>query len=167
MIIINNTSASSTSDESFPIGGIALWYGVAHDVPAGWRLCDGNYSPNILGRFVMGASDDSNLLETGGATTHVHSGDKPSAVLTTNHTHTVASSSIGNSGKTNYINSGTSTHAAMVHTHTASSWEVTAGETTREEDTTTTNHTHSQSGISGSGANLPVYKRLYYIMRSS
>lgn len=44
-----------------PKGAIVIWSGVAADVPTGWAICDGqNGTPNLLGKFVMGATDDPN-----------------------------------------------------------------------------------------------------------
>ena len=40
-----------------PVGGIIMWSGTTENVPAGWRLCDGNNgTPNLTDRFVIGAS---------------------------------------------------------------------------------------------------------------
>lgn len=53
---------------SFPLvppGLIVMWSGTS--VPQGWALCDGTQeTPDLRGRFVMGASDTPNLGETGG-----------------------------------------------------------------------------------------------------
>ena len=39
-----------------PRGVIVLWHGASNAIPKGWALCDGsNGTPNLSGRFVMGA----------------------------------------------------------------------------------------------------------------
>lgn len=41
--------------------------------PSGWAICDGsNGTPNLAGRFVMGAAAEDTLGEEGGHETHVH-----------------------------------------------------------------------------------------------
>jgi hypothetical protein len=42
-----------------PRGIIVMWNGYPWDVPAGWALCNGgNGTPNLVGRFIVGASWD-------------------------------------------------------------------------------------------------------------
>lgn len=54
--------------KALPIGFIAMWSGSVQDIPKGWRLCDGNGTPNLRGRFIMGAdpSNSININDTGG-----------------------------------------------------------------------------------------------------
>lgn len=43
-----------------PSGTIVLWYGTVENIPVGWVLCNGsNGTPDLRGRFVIGASDIS------------------------------------------------------------------------------------------------------------
>lgn len=67
-----------------PSGLISLWSGAADKVPAGWLLCDGtNGTPDLRGRFVVGAGGSYSPGDKGGANT---------VTLTTEqmpgHTHT-------------------------------------------------------------------------------
>ena len=65
-----------------PRGAIALWSGALADIPAGWALCDGSAhtapngdsvsTPDLRGRFVVGAGAGANPGGTGGSTTHSH-----------------------------------------------------------------------------------------------
>lgn len=49
-----------------PTGGIIMWSGT--DVPDGWALCNGeNGTPDLRGRFVLGASDTHTMGSTGGS----------------------------------------------------------------------------------------------------
>ncbi len=66
--------ASSVTAQSFngfgtvPLGGIILWSGAANAVPTGWRLCDGaNNTPDLRGRFVVGAGGSYAVGAKGGA----------------------------------------------------------------------------------------------------
>jgi len=53
---------------SFPSGGIILWSGVISAIPFGWAVCDGTRgTPNLKNRFVMGATTQAEMSETGGA----------------------------------------------------------------------------------------------------
>ncbi len=52
----------------FPSGGIIMWSGTAANIPTGWTLCDGtNGTPNLRGRFVMGADSINTPGSTGGS----------------------------------------------------------------------------------------------------
>ena len=82
---------------TIPIGGIILWSGST--VPAGWALCNGTVSngittPNLEGRFVVGANVGAGAVKTnytGGFYTNVLSGGSATHALTLNempaHTH--------------------------------------------------------------------------------
>jgi len=79
---------------SFPTGFILIWYPpdtknstlalVADTVPVGWAMCDGTQgTPDLRGRFVLMAADESNgsngsdphtIGQKGGEETHVLSG---------------------------------------------------------------------------------------------
>ena len=51
-----------------PVGTIILWYGDAGDVPDGWAVCDGgNGTPDMRGRFPVGAGNRYSPGDTGGA----------------------------------------------------------------------------------------------------
>ena len=53
-----------------PAGTIALWSGAVSAIPAGWALCDGGSgTPDLRGRFVVGAGGDYAVGDTGGAAT--------------------------------------------------------------------------------------------------
>lgn len=51
-----------------PSGVIVMWSGVVADVPAGWLLCDGtNGTPDLRGRFIVGAGGEYTPGSKGGA----------------------------------------------------------------------------------------------------
>lgn len=52
-----------------------LWVGAIADIPAGWVICDGNNgTPDLRNRFIVGSGDTYAIDDTGGATTHTHTG---------------------------------------------------------------------------------------------
>ena len=51
-----------------PSGVIVMWSGAANAIPNGWALCNGsNGTPDLRGRFVVGAGDTYSVGDTGGA----------------------------------------------------------------------------------------------------
>jgi len=67
------TTLSSTSVSGYgtiPVGGIILWSGAVTAIPDGWALCNGTQNtPDLRGRFVMGAGGSRSVGITGGAET--------------------------------------------------------------------------------------------------
>lgn len=54
--------------QPMPKGAIIMWHGAPDSVPSGWALCDGkNGTPNLLGRFVVGAEYSDNHTEKEGS----------------------------------------------------------------------------------------------------
>lgn len=48
---------------------IVLWSGAIVDIPAGWKLCDGNNgTPDLRDKFVVGAGDTFNPGDDAGST---------------------------------------------------------------------------------------------------
>lgn len=53
-----------------PSGLISMWSGAAANIPEGWLLCDGsNGTPDLRGRFIVGAGGDYAVGATGGSNT--------------------------------------------------------------------------------------------------
>lgn len=152
------TSASVKTfgtDDGFPVGGIALWYGSASAVPQGWQLC---LSPDLRGKFAVGQLLLPEYSFPSGSETHLHVGEISSNV-SAYHTHTISGYTESDGKELVRISTGTTNHAHINHAHAATSWaHVTAKDT---------GHMHTPSGISDQQNNLPPYKRLYYIIRSS
>ena len=119
--------SSLTGIEGVPSGVIAMWSGQTTAIPSGWVLCDGNNStPNLVDKFIMGASA-SNELSTGGANSlSLASGNIPS------HTHSFSATS-GAGGEHNHSGSTSNTGS---HNH--------SGNTNN-----TGSHTHSMSNLGG------------------
>ncbi len=90
-----------------PLGGIIMWSGTK--VPAGWALCDGSrtnniLTPNLQGRFVLGAGSGAGLTpraltdSPGGAETHTNSQDEMASHSHTRTTHTVGYQAMWDNG---------------------------------------------------------------------
>lgn len=62
---VRSIPAGISEETAVPPGGIIMWSG--ETVPAGWALCDGqNGTPDLRGRFVLGASGGYSVGDTGG-----------------------------------------------------------------------------------------------------
>ena len=67
-------SGGSGGGSGIPTGGIIMWSGAANAIPSGWALCDGsNGTPDLRGRFVIGAGGAYTVGQTGGSSSHSHS----------------------------------------------------------------------------------------------
>lgn len=91
-------------------GMIVMWSGAIADIPSGWALCDGaNGTPDLRGRFVLGAGGNYAKGDTGGTES-----------VTKSHTHSYSGTTSAGSGYS--VKGGTSSGSAssMEHTHTYS-----------------------------------------------
>lgn len=62
-------------DKAIPTGTVLSWSGSVDAVPKGWALCDGqNGTPDLRGKFVIGASENHPAGTTGGEETHILDG---------------------------------------------------------------------------------------------
>jgi len=148
-----------TSSSTVPSGMILLWSGSIGSIPTGYYLCDGsNGTPDLRNRFLVGAGDTYAVNATGGSAdaivvSHNHTATSTSTVTDPGHNHTIPNAqadAIGGSGaQPSYRGSGSTS------TSTASTGVTVA-----------TSTTVATSGTSGTGANLPPYYALCYIMKS-
>jgi hypothetical protein len=70
--------------DNLPIGTIIAWENAA--IPSGWAVCDGQGGrPNLIGKFVRGASSDGQVRATGGAEDHSHTNPGTAKRATHNH----------------------------------------------------------------------------------
>ena len=148
--ILQNAPAASGT---IPSGLIAIWSGSTGSIPSGWLLCNGsNGTPDLRNSFVLGAGNNYAVGATGGSTDAIvvsHTHTATSTVTDPGHLHTVGYSASGGAGGyggfsplTGTFNSGTAFTGITVAT------------------------TNATAGTSGSGANMPPYYALAYIMKS-
>jgi len=147
-----------TSSSTVPSGMILLWSGSIGSIPAGYYLCNGsNGTPDLRNRFLVGAGDSYAVNATGGSADAIvvsHTHTATSVVTDAGHSHTVV---VGNqSGQNGNVSGGGSLPAV------GSSTLTTASSTTGVTVATT----NATSGTSGTGANIPPYYALCYIMKS-
>lgn len=162
--------SSEAAGGGVPRGGIILWSGAANAIPAGWALCDGaGGTPDLRGRFIVGAGGVYNPGDIGGAeTVTLAEANMPA------HTHGV---NITTDQAAAHQHSIPATFNAKIYHNQGDSTRLTSigviGETPPTITTTGAAgaHTHAVSGNTGSkggGAaheNRPPYFALAYIMR--
>lgn len=150
--ILQNASATAST---FTAGMIIIWSGSIGSIPVGWALCNGsNGTPDLRDRFVIAAGSTYAVGATGGT----------ADAIVVSHTHT-ATSTVTDPGHT---------HTAtgidnLAGTNTGFNWSgsTTSTRTTNSAVTGITVATTNQStGSSGTGANLPPYYALAYIMKT-
>ena len=167
--------ATISTNGEVPIGGIIIWSGASNAIPTHWSLCsgqtvNGNTTPDLRNRFVVGAGSTYSVGATGGSANAVVVSHNHSTNSTGSHGHGVSDPG---------------------HNHTYHRWhtqEVKHGDASnrrapRVNDTGSTtgsrttgisinsggshSHTVSTNGESGTNKNLPPYYALCYIMRTS
>lgn len=183
----NTTQVATTAfvqANGVPIGGILMWSGLVANIPSGYALCDGtDGTPDLRGKFIIGAGGSYSPADTGGAATktlevanlpaHTHtvSGDTAAGG---SHTHSVTDaghSHIASNGSGFLTSSGgTGSYAGGGAGGFASATSTSSSSITIASSTT---HTHSFTGTAastGSGTAvsiLPPYFALAYIMRTA
>jgi len=149
--ILQNAPAVSNT---VPSGLIAIWSGSTGSIPSGWLLCNGaNGTPDLRNSFVLGAGNTYAVGATGGSTDAIvvsHTHAATSVVSDPSHSHTF-----------NVNNSGTSYGGGPVIPGSGSTYGTNPATTGITVATT-----NATAGVSGSGANMPPYYALAYIMKS-
>lgn len=81
-----NKIVALVSKEVTPIGTIVMWSGSTSQIPTDWALCNGqNGTPDLRGRFILGAGGSYATGATGGSSTHTITVNEMPA-----HSHTVS-----------------------------------------------------------------------------
>lgn len=176
-------------------GFIVMWAGTPESVPEGWAICDGtNGTPDLRGRFPIGAGSSYAVGSEGGSLTHNHHitvhGHQLSLAQIPQHNHPVS-----DGGHSHSMNSaGSHTHSQRVTGRGYFvSWDgsyravdsTSGGGGTRTVMNSAGNHTHhintasSNISIGDRGGNqahahtatatmgnhLPPYRAIYFIMK--
>lgn len=178
-----------------PSGVICMWHGTIANIPAGWYLCNGsNDTPNLLDRFILSVGESQDPGGTGGSNTHIHAKGSLGADSGGSHGHSITGTTAAGSSHTHAggslsphrgITSRLSTNgnvgndrlevitggsnqrlvlyawygvsgAESSHTHGVGSLAASSGGS----------HTHTISGTTAAGDNVPVYYKLAFIMKS-
>ena len=167
----NITAGSYNGKGIAPIGSIVMWSGSTSSIPSGWQICNGaNNTPDLRGRFVVGAGSNYSIGNTGGANSvaittsqmpsHNHGGTTNSAGA---HTHKVvrdAGDDGGNKSVARISSAGIyEEYDLSGHSNTANYGETdTRGQ---HRHSFTTDNTGSGQGHE----NRPAYYALAFIMR--
>jgi len=147
-----------TSSSTVPSGMILLWSGSVGSIPVGYYLCDGsNGTPDLRNRFLVGAGDAYAVNATGGSAdaivvSHNHTATSVSTVTDPGHAHGYIAAAPGSY----YPNTNGGNPGAISSTTNSASTGITVSTST----------TNTAAGTSGTGANLPPYYALCYIMKS-
>jgi hypothetical protein len=169
-----------------PIGGIIMWSGAVGSIPSNWQLCTGtNGTPNLTGKFIIGAGSSYAVGATGGGATAnlLHNHSTP---LTTGsdgaHTHTEGNTAAGashvhavtttyNAANSAQVHNDAITNSSTTtHTHTIDTAAEAAHVHSRSNSGSDGAHTHTitlDNQLSATQAILPPYYALAYIMRLS
>ena len=144
-----------TSAPSLPSGAIILWSGSIGSIPSGYVICDGtNSTPDLRDRFVVAAGNNYSVGQTGGS----------ADAIVVNHTHTATVSDPGHAHDYYmYGGSGGSINILQNASTTLAAKNV-SGQTATVP--TGVSVSIASFGTSGTGANLPPYYALAYIMKS-
>ena len=145
------------SAPTLPSGVILLWSGAIGSIPAGYYLCNGsNGTPDLRDRFVIGAGNTYSVAQTGGSADSIvvsHTHTATSSVTDPGHAHNIAANAGGGSSfafdaASNFIANTTAFFSLSQTTGISVATNILS------------------SGTSGTGANLPPYYALCYIMKS-
>lgn len=141
--------------DNLPIGTIIAWENAA--IPSGWAVCDGqNGRPNLIGKFVRGASSDGQVRATGGAEDHSHTNPGTAERAAHNHGGSKALSIGGGSGSTSGTVGSGDNSASPEHGHGSGS----AGISITSADA----HSHTVPDTSTVG-HIPPYITRVFIQR--
>ena len=155
-------SPANLNSSTVPVGGIIMYSGVIANLPENWSLCDGTGgTPDLRGRFVVGAEGSYEQGDTGGADeVTLSEGEMPA------HSHSGSSGS-GGSHSHNF-SSVVRESQTISYDGTTSSLGFNAGFGSVSINSAGS-HSHSVTvGNTGGGAaheNRPPYYALAFVMR--
>jgi len=152
--ILQNAPAVSGT---IPSGLIAIWSGSTGSIPSGWQLCDGtNGAPDLRNSFILGAGATYAVGATGGSTDAIvvsHTHTATSTVTDPGHFHVQYGD-----GTPNVAYSGTGGDPKYQHSYNQNTQSAVTG--------ISVSTTNTSAGVSGSGANMPPYYALAFIIKS-
>ena len=148
--ILQNAPSSAPT---LPTGVILLWSGSLGSIPTGYVLCDGtNSTPDLRDRFIIGAGSTYAVASTGGtADSIVVSHTHTATVTDPGHFHNISNRSGSQAGSGKVTEGGDGSEGAILYTDSA---------------VTSISVTNASTGTSGTGANIPPYYALAYIMKT-
>lgn len=144
--------------QAFPSGLIIMWAGILADIPEGWVLCDNqNGTPDVANRFVTGAVSTNRAAAIGGSADRIVVEHNHTATFTGTaydpHTHSNTLIEDNSDGYTFELNNDDDWQVGGVVTEPA------------EYGIPTAVVTVSPYGDVATGANMPPYVKLAFIMK--
>jgi microcystin-dependent protein len=183
LIAIGAIGASSGGSSGLPSGAIIMWSGSVATIPSGYALCDGSSgTPDLRGRFIVGAGGSYAVDAVGGEASHTltagevpnHGHTASTGGASADHTHStpdhrhgasvdlVRAQAAGATGYTRY-GTGASRHVpAGDYVTDYSGGGTTGGRSADHSHAVTVNST---TGGGGAHENRPPYYALAYIMK--
>lgn len=169
--VTDNTSTNYATTEFvhnvLPKGTILMWSGAKTAIPTGWALCDGLThsgvaTPNLQNKFILGAGDNYNVGNIGGSedaivVSHSHS------ITDNGHRHFVGTSVDLGGGSGNTLSASNSLARANGGDYLLQGSIATP--TVGLSNTATTGISVDTQGIIGTGANMPPYYALCFIIK--
>lgn len=148
--ILQNAPASAPT---LPSGAIILWSGSIGSIPSGYVICDGtNSTPDLRDRFVVAAGNNYSVGQTGGS----------ADAIVVSHTHT-ATSTVTDPGHVHGLN----VTPGGLGGQDSPTRALSGSENTSSAVTgITVGTTIATAGVSGTGANNPLFYALAYIMKT-
>lgn len=141
------------SIQNLPIGTIIAWENLS--IPSGWAVCDGTAgTPNLVDKFIRGASVDGDVRGTGGAAIHTHTNSSTGSRAAHDHGSNKSGNVGGGASEDSTVGSGL-TVASPGHTHSYN-LGITAADA----------HSHTV-GDTGSTSSLPKYILRVFIRKNS
>jgi len=153
-----------SSGATIPSGLISIWSGAIGSIPSGWYLCNGqNGTPDLRDSFILGAGNSYSVGSTGGSkdaivVSHTHTASSTSTVTDPQHAHVEQYNGSNSSG----TGAGISDTSVSIGATQANISTATASTGITVATSTTVN----TAGVSGSGANMPPYYALAFIMKA-
>jgi hypothetical protein len=173
VLLSAGSGSTPTWGNAFVSGMIMMWSGSIATIPTGWVLCDGtNSTPDLRNSFVIGAGDTYSVDGTGGS----------ADTVIPSHTHTGSiSASYNYIDKVKYLKQPPSVpdfsgskelnvnYNGTYHTAYVTGRDDGGGRSFVVRGTTgtlTDSFTTASTGVSATGANIPPYYALAYIMKT-
>ena len=145
--ILQNAPATAPA---LPSGAIILWSGSIGSIPSGYVLCDGtNSTPDLRDRFVVSAGNLYSVGQTGGS----------ADAIVVSHTHTATVTDPGHFHNGYWAAGGGGTLTGGSGIGLPSTYNT----STVDTNITVAN---ALAGVSGTGANNPLFYALAYIMKT-
>ena len=154
---------------SLPSGCIILWSGAIGSIPSGYYLCNGqNGTPDLRDRFIIGAGNSYSVGQTGGSADSIvvaHTHIATSSVTDPGHYH-MTDGTLGSSKTVVYAGRDAPFDYHSSYGSPNDADYISGSQTGIITTGVSVSTTNTTTGTSGTGANIPPYYALCYIMKA-